>query len=74
MINMEQNDVEEILNHINTKYNENLPSLVKMVVRKKINKLQTFEVESLPQSLRNCTVEELIAIVKYGLDSGKLKL
>ena len=29
---------EEILNHINEKYDENVPSLVKIFVRKKIDK------------------------------------
>ncbi|MBL4596732.1 MAG: hypothetical protein JKX99_09170 [Robiginitomaculum sp.] len=71
---MEQVDVDEIINHINQKFNENVPSLVKMVVRKKIGKLQSFNIELMPNSLRTCTVEDLISVVKYGLESGKLKL
>ena len=45
-----------------------------MLVRKKIGGFQSFEAESLPDSLRNCSVEELISIVKHGLDTGKLKI
>ena len=71
---MEQNKIDEILDHINTKFDENVPRLVKMLVRKKMSVLQSFEVDSLPTSLRTCTVEELISIVKHGLDTGKLKI
>ena len=71
---MDQNEIDKILDHINTKVAEDVPSLVKMLVRKKIGSFQTFDVESLPESLRNCSVEELISIVKHGLDSGKLKI
>jgi hypothetical protein len=71
---VEQNEIDEILDHINTKFAEDVPSLVKMIVRKKIASFQSFEAESLPDSLRNCSVEELISIVKYGLDVGKLKI
>ncbi|QLH04258.1 hypothetical protein C5F49_02215 [Nitrosopumilus oxyclinae] len=71
---MEQNEIDEILEHINTKVAENVPSLVKMIVRKKLGSFQSFEAESLPESLRNCSVEELISIVKHGLDTGKLKI
>lgn len=66
--------MDEILDHINTKFAEDVPSLVKMIVRKKIVDFQSFEAESLPDSLRNCSVKELISIVKHGLDVGKLKI
>ncbi|MGY5141337.1 MAG: hypothetical protein ACW9W9_08085 [Candidatus Nitrosopumilus sp. Bin_571-38] len=71
---MEQNQIDEILDHINTRIAEDVPSIVKMIVRKKISNFQSFEAESLPDSLRNCSVEELISIVKHGLDTGKLKI
>ena len=71
---MEQNKIDEILDHINTKFGENVPNLIKMMIRKKIGNFQSFEVESLPDSLRTCTVEELISIVKHGLDTKKLKI
>jgi len=71
---VEQKKINEVLDHINTKFDENVPRLVKMMVRKKISVLQFFEVDSIPDSLRTCTVEELIFIVKHGLDTGKLKI
>ena len=71
---MEQEKIDEILDHINEKYDENVPRLVKMLVRKKIGSLESFDAKSIPESLRLCTVEELIAIVKQGLKSGKLSL
>ena len=43
---MDQNDAEEILNHINKKYNENVPSLVEIFVWKQIGKLQSFPIKS----------------------------
>ena len=71
---MNQEKIDEILDHINTKYEENTPSLVKMMIRKKIGNLESFDVESMPESLRKCTVEELIVMAKEGLNSGKLKI
>lgn len=71
---MEQNEIDKILDHINTKVAKDVPSLVKILVRKRIASFQSFEAESLPDSLRNCSVEELISIVKHGLDTGKLKI
>jgi len=71
---MKQNEIDEILAHINEKFNDDVPGLVKMIVRKKITKLETFEIDSLPSALRECTVEELFIIVKNGLASGNLKL
>ena len=71
---MKQNDIEEIINYINEKYDENIPSLVKIFVRKKIGKLQSFPIESLPSCIKTCTVEDFITIVKDGIDSHKLKI
>ena len=59
---MEQSDVDEILGYINEKFDANIPSFVKMLIGKKIHKLQSFDPTSLPSSLKNCTVEELIII------------
>ena len=67
---MKKKEVNEILEHISQKFEDDVPGIVKMLVRKKIGKLQSFDVESLPESLRTCTVEELIDIVKNGLESG----
>ena len=71
---MEQSEIDEILGHINDRFNNDVPGLVKMIVRKKITRIETFEIDSLPPSLRKCTVEDLIVIVKNGLVTGNLKL
>jgi len=71
---MEQREIDEILDYLNEKFDANIPSFVKLLISKKIHKLQSFDPNSLPDSLKNCTVEELIVILKQQLDSGKLKL
>ena len=71
---MKKKDEKEILGHISQKFEDDVPGIVKILVRKKIGKFQSFDIESLPESLRTCTVEELIDIVKKGLESGKLKI
>ena len=71
---MQQNDIDEILDYINEKFDANIPSFVKMLIRKKIHKLQSFDPASLPDSLRNCTIQELIVIFNNELDSKRLKL
>ncbi len=58
---MNQEKTDEILEHINSKYHENAPALVKMLIRKKIGAVKSFDIESVPESLRNYTVKELLA-------------
>ena len=70
---MNEFEINEIIDYINKKYNENVPSLAKVVVRKKAKKIETFQIEDLPISLRNCTVEELILIIQGALRQGRLK-
>ena len=45
-----------------------------MLIGKKIHKIQSFDPDTLPDSLKNCTVKELIIIFKNELDSKRLKL
>ena len=45
-----------------------------VLIGKKIHKFQSFDPSTLPTSLKNCTVEELIIIFKNELDSKRLKL
>jgi len=71
---MDQKETDEILNHIKQKFDEEVPGIVKMLVRKKIGRFQAFEADTMPESLRNCTLENLINIVQEGIESGKLKL
>ena len=71
---MKKKEVDEILEHIGQKFEDEVPGIVKMLVRKKIGKFQSFDAESLPESLKTITVKELIDIVQKGLESGKLKI
>ena len=71
---MEQKEIDEILSYLNEKFDANIPSFVKILISKKIHKLQSFDPSTLPTSLKNCTVEELIIIFKNELDSKRLKL
>ena len=71
---MKKKEVDEILEHIGQKFEDDVPSIVKMPVRKKIGKFQSFDSESLPESLKTCTVKDLIDLVQKGLESGKLKI
>ena len=71
---MEQSDVDEILGYINEKFDANIPSFVKILISKKIHKLQSFDPDSLPDSLKHCTVEDLIIILQQELESKRLKL
>lgn len=72
---MDQKETDEILNYIKLKFDEEVPGIVKIVVRKKmIGRFQSYDVQTLPEALRRCTVENLIDIVQKGLESGKLKL
>ena len=70
---MEQSEIDEIIDYVNTKYQENVPRAVRFVVRKKVKMIEKFEVEEMPSSLRTCTVEQYIAIIKDGLKQGNLK-
>ena len=63
---MKKKEVDEILEHISQKFEDDVPSIVKMLVRKKIGKFQSFDSDSLPESLKTCTVQELIDIVQKG--------
>lgn len=71
---MKKKEVDEILEHVGQKFEDDVPSIVKMLVRKKIGKFQSFDSESLPESLKTCTVKDLIDLVQKGLESGKLKI
>ena len=71
---MQQSEIDEIINYINEKFDANIPSFVKLLIGKKLHKLQSFDPSTLPDSLKNCTVEELIIIFKEELDSKRLKL
>ena len=71
---MDDEKVSEIITYVNNKYNENVPRPVRFVVRKKAKLIERFDPSEMPESLRSCTVEEYISIVKKALAEGTLKL
>ena len=40
------------------------------MVRKKAKMIEKFEIEEMPKSLRDCTVEEYIMIIKNAIQQG----
>ena len=60
---MNEFEINEILDFINQGYNEQ-NALAKTVVKIAANKIETFQLDDWPASLRNCTIEELIMILK----------
>ncbi|MGD2107494.1 MAG: hypothetical protein PVH93_07795 [Nitrosopumilaceae archaeon] len=71
---MDNEKVNEIISYVNKKYSENVPRPVRFVVRKKAKMIEKFDPSEMPKSLRKCTVEEYILIVKKALTEGSLKL
>ena len=67
-------EISEIITYVNQKYNENVPRPVRFVVRKKAKMIENFDSSEMPSSLRNCTIEEYIEIIKNALRDGTLKL
>ena len=63
----------EIIDYVNRKYSENVPRPLRFVVRKKAKMIEKFNVEEMPEILRNCTVEQYIAIIQDGLKQGTVK-
>jgi hypothetical protein len=71
---MQQKEIDEILDYLNETFDANIPSFVKILISKKIHKLQSFDPDTLPDSLKNCTIKDLILILKQEIDSKNLKL
>ncbi len=72
---MDQKEIDEILNHIKQKFDDEVPGIVKMVVRKKmISRFREYDAHTMPESMRNCSVKNLIDIIQEGIESGKFKL
>ena len=71
---MENEEISEIIEYVNKKYNENVPRPVRFVIRKKAKMIEKFDPSEMPESLRTCTVEDYISIVKKALSDGSLKL
>lgn len=61
---MDDKTIEDIIRFINKKYDENIPGSVKFVIKRKAKKIEKLDLDCFPESLRRCTVEELILILK----------
>lgn len=70
---MNQSDIDEIIQYVNRKYDENIPRPVRFVVRKKLKMIEKFEVDEMPSSLRNCTIEQYVELIKDAIHHGTLK-
>jgi len=55
-------------------YNKEVSRPIKFVIRKKIKKMVKSELEWIPESIKNSTIEELIFILKDSYEKKKLKL
>ena len=71
---MSPQEIQEIIDYVNKKYSENVPRPVRFVVRKKAKMMEKFDSAEMPESLRKCTVEQYIEVVKNALKDGSLKL
>ena len=65
---------QQIINFINSSYDENIPGPVKFIVKRKVKDIQDFDLDTIPESLRNCTVEELLLILKDAYENDQLDL
>lgn len=71
---MNEIEAAEIINYINNKYQENVHSVIRTLISGKIKKIENFQTNELPLSLRKCTVEELLLLVQEGLRRGSVRL
>ena len=71
---MDDKEISEIIAYVNKKYNENVPRPVRFIVRKKAKMIESFDSGEMPASLRNCTIEEYISIMKKALKNRSLNL
>ena len=73
-MNLNKKEIKEVIDYINFSYDENVPGPVKFIVRRKVKKIQGFDLDSLPEQLRKCTVEELLLLLKEAYEKKKLNL
>ena len=71
---MNKKEKQQIVDFINSVYDENIPGPVKFIVTRKVKKIQDFELDSIPEPLRNCTIEELLLILKDAYEKDQLDL
>lgn len=64
---------QEIIDFINSKYEKEIPRMLKPVIKRKAKKIESIRIEDFPESFRQCTIEELITILKRAHKDGQLK-
>ena len=70
---MKKSEIAEIINWVNKRYDEEVPGPVKFVVRRKAKKIETLDIEEFPDSVRKCTFEEFLSILKTAYKNNELK-
>ena len=71
---LNKKEKQQVVDYINSAYDENVPGPVKFIVKRKVKKIQDFDLESIPKPLRNCTIEELLLILKEAYEKDQLDL
>lgn len=61
---MNEDDVQEIIGFINSRYADEVPGPVKFVVKRKAKNIERLDPNDFPEPFRKCTIEELIMILK----------
>ena len=74
VIYLNKKQKQQIIEFINSSYEENIPGPVKFIVKRKVKTIQDFDLDTIPESLRNCTVEELLLILKDAYENDQLDL
>ena len=70
---MDENQVKDIVDFINNRYDEEVPRPVKFVIRRKAKKIEKLDPSDFPESFRKCTIEELMYILKNAYSKKQLK-
>ena len=70
---MDDGNAQEIIDFINTRYDEEVPGPVKFVVKRKAKKIERLDLNDFPESFRKCAIEELILILKDAYSKKLLK-
>ena len=70
---MDDTQIQEIIDFINAKYDEEVPRPVKFVVKRKVKNIEKIDLSDFPESFRKCTIEGLILILKEAHEKNLLK-
>lgn len=70
---MNEDDVQEIVDFVNSRYADDVPGPVKFVVKRKAKKIEKLDPHDLPESLRKCTIEEFVMILKDAYSKKQLQ-